>query len=114
MSSLQETTMLKTANICQISDLPEYIDVKFAIEQSTNEIDTTKEEKKFILQVAESVLGYEKRSELLIPAVEDQCKDIIAVKNFNFGITASQFEDFKNGELIASTVNISSRNCLTV
>ena len=111
--------MLKTANICQIADLPGYINVSGMAKQFENELRSNKDSrmdgnKKFVLKTPESLLGSAIRLEVLIPTVQDKCRDVQAVKTKDVEISAALFEKYNNGEVIFFNNTKSSRSCATV
>lgn len=111
--------MLKTASICQIADLPGYINVSGMAEQFENKFRSNKESrmdenKKYILKTPESLLGSDKRTEVLIPYVQDKCRDVQAVKTKDVEISADLYEKYENGEVIFIDDTKSSRSCATV
>ena len=93
--------MVKTANICQIADLPGYINVSGMAKQFENELRSNKDSrmdgnKKFVLKTPESLLGSAIRLEVLIPTVQDKCRDVQAVKTKDVEISAALFEKYNN------------------
>jgi hypothetical protein len=111
--------MLKTARICQIADTPGYINVSGMAKQFENGLRLNKDSrmdqmKKFVLKTPESMLASDKRREVLLPYVQDKCRDVQAVKTKDVEISADLYEKYESGEVIFIDNTKSSRTCATV
>ena len=111
--------MSKSDGTCQVSDTPDFINVA-EIAQSFEAVKTklrqTDANKRYILKAIESVLGSEKRAELLAE-VQDACNDVSVSITKDTEISKSNFEKFENGEIIFIPPEITGRldsECKTV
>ena len=111
--------MLKTDDVCQISEMPGDINVSSMAGQSRkngriNNYSSIHNKARFVLKTPESLLGSEKRSELLVLDDKNQCKDVPAVRTKDIEINATLFEKYNKGEVIIVDNMTSTRKCPTV
>ena len=109
--------MVKTNNTCQLSDLPEDINVsEMAGNYEANDKRRVGESNKvssFTLKSRKSRYGSRKRK-TLIPDVQYLCKDTSLVKTNDVLVNETEFEKYNRGEVIFLENTRSSRSCETV
>ena len=106
--------MLKTGDTCQLTDLPEYLNVSaMAGGYETHDKARVEESDKvttFVLKARESRFGSRKRAEL-VPDAQYLCKDAPLVKTKDVEINATEFEKYDRGEVIFLKTGRNSRLC---
>ena len=109
--------MVKTNKTCQLSDLPEDLNVsEMAENYEGNDKRRVVESDKvssFILKIREARYGSLKRKEL-IPDVQYLCKHTSLVKTNDVLVNETEFEKYNRGEVIFLNNTRSSRFCQTV
>ena len=107
--------MLKTGGTCQLTKLPEYMNVATMVKEfdsndgtKSNEIKT-----KYVLKAAKSRFGSTRRKELL-PEVQDLCKKVPLVQTDDFEANATDYEKLNRGEMVYLKKARSKRGCMQV
>ena len=115
---LQKTTMLKTNNTCQVSDLPGYINVSAmaqqleGLERENNTVTEAKSVTTYVLKARKSRYGMKRRKELL-PEIQDHCQNEPVIRTDDFSVNQTQFEKYNAGELILVKTEKKTRDCET-
>ena len=97
--------MLQTNHTCQISDLPEHLNVSDMaqnLEKRRKENSSDGQVKSvttFVLKARNARIGNEKRSHLL-PAIQEKCKQGPVVLTNDFLVNETEFEKYNAGEII--------------
>jgi len=109
-----KTSMLKTGNTCQLTDLPDNrnVSVIAAGFEAHNKARIKEPDKvtTFKIQIRESRLGSGKRAEL-VSDHQHLCQDVPMVKTNDFEVNKKEFEKFNKGEVITRTKRRNSRYC---
>ena len=109
--------MLKTGGTCQLTDLPEYLNVaNLAQGYESNDgkrVKKSEEITSFMLKVREARFGSRRRAEL-IPDAQYLCKDAPLVKTNDVQVNETEFEKYERGEVIVVNNGRSTRRCDTV
>eukprot|EP00092_Neocalanus_flemingeri_P012987 GFUD01013997.1.p1 GENE.GFUD01013997.1~~GFUD01013997.1.p1 ORF type:complete len:1217 (+),score=231.72 GFUD01013997.1:486-3653(+) len=95
------TLMLKTGGLCQLADLPEYMNVSDMADNFENrQVDESATERKikYVLKEREARYGSQKREELL-PEARDLCKTMQLVKTNDFEVNETAYEKLARGEV---------------
>ena len=109
---LQKTSMVKTNNTCQLTDLPGEIDVDDVAKafETDAELNHTTQ---FFLKSRKSRLGFEERAKLL-PEVQGLCGKTQLVRTQDFEVNKTEYEKFHKGEVIYVSSPINTRSCIEV
>ena len=109
-SYLQNTSMLKTRDICQVTALPADIIVGETVLGGNVTITPTK---KFFLKAKEAILGSEKRAEQR-PEVLDHCEKSQMVQTRDIEINETEYEKYKRDQIVTVNKRESRGVCVTV